>query len=201
MSLTEIKSLKWADFFLYALIDPRHLSRIIKSREPGSFLLSFAVPAFVTLADVLVLSLMGIETSYFYYKVTYGWITLYLIIISLIILSACIMDMSSQFMGHQGRVRDMISIINYSVFPKAFLLPVVYIFHVLNFASVFFYVFITFLLFIWSAFVAIEAISEMHSAGFGSSLVIYLTPVLFLGIINFFVFILMIMNLAGLVFA
>lgn len=200
MITADIKSLKWSDFFLYTLVNPRNLYRIISSRERRGLALSFIVPIFAVIIDIISISLLSEETGFFYYKITYGWILLILIVLSKIIVSASIMDLISQFLGFNGRIRELISIINFSIFPKALILSLVYIFKILNFAPVFFYMFFSFVLFLWSAFIAIQGISEMHSISFGRALFIFIFPYIFFGIIMFFITVLIIISSIGFIF-
>ncbi len=199
MILTEIKSLRWADLFLSALLDPRALYRQIDRGEPRALLLSFTLPAAVAVIDIITLSLLGRQTPFFYYKVTYGWILLFLWQALAVVLAAALMDTASQFFGHGGAVRRLIILVNFSLFPKVFILPLVYIFHVFNFAPIFFYFFFSMGLFIWSAMVAVQGVSEMHAVSLGRAAVIYLFPAILLWTSVFFMFILLVICGVGFV--
>ena len=107
MIVTELRSLRWADLFLFALLDPRALYRQIERNEPKSFMLSFLVPAAVAVFDIITLSIMGRQTPFFYYKITYGWILLFLYQSLTVILAAALMDMAAQFFGFKGNVRQL----------------------------------------------------------------------------------------------
>ncbi|MBN2159394.1 MAG: YIP1 family protein [Spirochaetes bacterium] len=192
MIVTELKLLRWADLFLNALIDPRALYRQIARREPKAFALSFVVPAAVAAFNILTLSLLGKETGFFYYKITYGWILVFLYEALIALLSAALMDMAAQFFGYRGNIRDFITLVNFSLFPKIFILPLVYIFRIFNFAPLFFYTFFSMALLVWSALIAIQAISEMQPAGLGRATLIYLFPLLLVGTVLFFMFILLV---------
>jgi hypothetical protein len=191
MILAELKSLKWADLLLYALLEPRSLYRQINRNEPKSFALSFMLPAIVAITEILTLSLLGKQTPFFYYKVTYGWIMLFLCQALTAVVSAALMDMASQFFGWKGNIREFVVLINFSLFPKVFLLPLVYLLRVFNFAPLFFYAFFSLGLFVWSAFIVIQGISEMHSCNFGKAALVYLFPAILIGTTLFFVFILL----------
>ncbi|HOO72144.1 MAG TPA: YIP1 family protein [Spirochaetota bacterium] len=186
MILAKFKSLLWTDFFLYTIVDPRSLYRQIGKNDPKPFLLSFTVPAITSLAGILTQSLLSVQSSFFYTKITYGWILVFIFDSFLIIISAALMDMLAQLLGNKGNIREMISLINYSHLPRAFILPIVYIFVILQFAPVFMYVFFSTVLFIWSAFIAILGISEMHSLDTGKSLLIFIFPYLFTSVSFFF---------------
>jgi len=200
MTRTGFRSLKWADYYLYAIIDPRGLFRQISAGESWAFPLSFTVPAFVALMQIITLSSLGNQTPFFYYKISYGWILLFLYLALKIVVSSALMDLLSQFMGNQGRMRETICLVNYSFFPRAFLLPLVSVFRVLNFAPLFFYMFISMILFLWSAVIAVQGLSEMHSESTGRALLIYIFPWIFMGIILFFMGLLSLICLFGLIF-
>ena len=156
MILAELKSLRWADLFLYSLLEPRALYRQINRNEPKSLALSFVIPAIVAITEILTLSLLGKQTPFFYYKVTYGWILLFLCQALAAVISASLMDMACQFFGWKGNIREFIVLINFSLFPKFFLLPLVYLFRVFHFAPLFFYTFFSLGLFVWSALIVIQ---------------------------------------------
>ena len=192
MIITELRSLRWADLFLFALLDPRALYRQIDRNEPRSFALSFMVPAAVAVIDIITLSLMGKQTPFFYYKVTYGWILVFLYQSLMVILMAALMDMAAQFYGFKGNIRHFIALVNFSLFPRIFILPLVYIFRVFHFAPLFFYAFFSMGLLTWSALIAIQGVSEMHTTSFARAAVIYLFPAILVGITLFFMFILLV---------
>lgn len=192
MMLSQLKSLRWADLFLFALLDPRALYRQIDRNEPPSLILSFTVPAAVAAIDIITLSLLGRQTPFFYYKITYGWILLFIYQSLAVAVAASLMDMASQFFGHGGAVRRFVILINFSLFPKVFVLPLVYIFHVFGFAPIFFYFFFSTGLLIWSAMIAVQGISEMHGVSLGKAAVIYLFPAILIWGSLFFMFILLV---------
>lgn len=192
MILSEFRTLRWADLFLSALLDPRALYRQIDRGEPRSLLLSFMIPAAVAVVDIITLSLLGKQTPFFYYKITYGWILLFLYQALTVVLAAALMDMASQFFGSGGAARRLIILVNFSLFPRVFILPLVYIFHVFRFAPLFFYFFFSMGLFIWSAMIAVQGISEMHTVSLGRAAVIYLFPAIVIWTSLFFMFILLV---------
>jgi hypothetical protein len=191
MILSEIRSMRWTDFFMHALLDPRALYRMVGRNEPRGFLLSFAVPAAVAVVDIITHSLFGRETSFFYYKITYGWILWFLLIFLRTVVAAALMDMASQFFGYKGNIRELVIVLNFSLFPEVFILPLAYIFKIFRFAPLFFYILISMGLTVWSALIAIQCISEMHSASMGRSAVIFLFPILLIGVTLVLAFILL----------
>ncbi|HOT45036.1 MAG TPA: YIP1 family protein [Spirochaetota bacterium] len=192
MIIAELRSLRWTDLFLYALLDPRALYRQIDRQEPRSLALSFVMPVAVAVIDILTMSVMGKETPFFFYKITYGWIFMALYHALAVVISAALMDAAAQFFGYKGNIRDLIILVNFSLFPKIFILPLVYIFKVFNFAPLFFYAFFSLGLLVWSALIAVQGISEMHSAGFGKAFVIYIFPALLVGVTLFFMLVLLV---------
>ena len=200
MIMDKIKSLVWADYFIYALADPRELYRLISSRKPVGIYVSFAVPAIVVIADILALSLLGEATGFFFYKITYGWILILIYTIVKIAVYASLIDTVSQFKGYEGRAGEVIAMVSYSMFPKVFILPLVYFFSIINFAPGFFYVFFIFLLFVWYVMILVQGISEMHSIEFSRALALYIIPGLLAGFAFFFMFVLIVISGAGMLF-
>lgn len=197
MILETIKSLRWSDFFLYAVTDPRELYRRIKQKDPDPFSMSFIIPAITALFDILVLSLMGKETGFFYYKLSYGWILVFIYAVFKIVIYSSLVDITAQFFGYRGNIREMLTIANFSIFPSVFFLPVFYLFSVINFAPGFFYVFFSMLFFIWYVMIYVQGISEMHSIDFGKSFVIFILPAVFIGIVIFMITILLVITGVG----
>ena len=197
MIITKIRSLLWADFFLYSLVDPRLLYRQIGKNDPRPFLLSFTVPAISTISGILALSLLGKQTSFFYTKITYGWILLFIWESFKIVILAGLMDMACQFQGSRGNIREMVSLLNFSLFPQALILPTSMIFSIINFAPVFMFVLFSLVLFVWSAWIAVIGISEMHSIQAGRTVIIFIFPYLFISIVFFFMGLLSLISLVG----
>lgn len=190
MILNTIRSLRWADFFIYAVTDPRNLYRSIAANNPKGFGLSFVIPILVSATEILAASLLGQQTNFFFYKITYGWIFNFILLGFFIVVTAALMDLMLQFLGFSGKIKELICVVNFSIFPKVFLLPLVYIFKSIGFAPAFFYFFFSLIFFIWSAIIAIFAISEMHRLDTGRSVLVFLFPILFTGVIVFFLSIL-----------
>ncbi len=201
MMLETIKSLRWADFFLYAITDPRELYRRIKQKDPDPFSLSFVAPAIIALFDILVLSLVGKETGFFYYKLTYGWILVFIYAVFKIVIYTSLVDITAQFFGCKGNIREMLTMANFSVFPCVFFLPLFYLFAAIDFAPGFFYVFFSILFFIWYVMIFVQGISEMHSIDFGKSFVIFILPAIFIGIVLFLIAVLLIITGIGFISA
>ena len=87
-----------------------------------------------------------------------------------------LMDLFCQFRGHPGNIKQIINLINFSMFSRTFFLPLLFIFKVINFAPIFFYILLSIVIFTWQSLVIIQGISEIHHTEFSESLLIYLFP-------------------------
>lgn len=201
MILETFKSLRWADFFLYALTDPRELYRRVKQKDPDPFALSFIVLLITALFDILVLSLMGGETGFFYYKISYGWILVFLYALFKIVIYSSLVDVTAQFFGYNGNIREMITIANFSIFPGVLFLPGFYFFAIVDFAPAFFYIFFSIVFFVWYVMIFVQCISEMYSIDFGKSFVIFILPAVFIGTILFLITVLLVITGVGFITA
>ncbi len=199
MNLTMIRSLVWTDYFMLSLVDPRGLYRKIKENDPHSFMLSFIVPAIIAITGILASAILGQEGAFFYYKVSNGWIMTYLILVFQVVIASSLMDLLSQFFGYDGNIKEIICLVNFSLFPMALLLPSVYIIKVIGLSGPFFYVFFSFLLMVWFILNIVQGISEMHSIGPGRAVLICLFPAIFIGIMGFFISLLFVLNVIGLI--
>lgn len=197
MILETLKSLRWTDFFLYAITDPRELYRRIKQGDPDPFILSFIVPAVTALFDILVLSLVGKETGFFYYKISYGWILVFIYAVFKTVIYSSLVDMTAQFFGYKGNIREILTLVNFSLFPTVFFLPLFYLFKIIDFAPVFFYALLSIVFFIWYVMIFVQGISEMHSIDFGKSFVIFILPAVFICFVIFLMFILLVITGIG----
>lgn len=200
MSLEKVRSLVWADYFIYALTDPRELYRLIKAGSGAIIPVSLVIPALVVLADILAISILGEATGFFYYRVSYGWILVFIYTVVKIGVYSSLIDSVSQFMGYPGRIKEMVAVVGFSLFPKVFILPVVYFFSIINFAPGFFYVFAAFLLFIWHVMILIQGISEMHSIDFGKAFAVYIIPGILTWLALFFMSVIIVIAGAGIIF-
>jgi len=201
MMLETLKSLRWADYFLYSITDPRELYRRIKQKDPDPFVLSFFIPAIVSLFDILAMSLSGNETGFFYCKLSYGWILLFILTVFKMVVYTSLVDITAQFYGYRGNIREMLIIVNFSFFPRVLFLPVFYLFAIINFAPGFFYVLLSMLFFIWYVMIFVQGISEMHSIDFGKSFIIFILPALFIGAALLLIAVLLVATVIGFISA
>jgi hypothetical protein len=82
-----------------------------------------------------------------------------------------------------------------------FILPVMIIVTTLNAVPVFFYVLFSIFLHFWQAVIIIQGISEIHQMSFGESLMIFLSPFIFIGLMSLFIIILFFINFWGFISA
>ena len=181
-----LKSLGWVDYYFFSIIDPRRLMNLISRKEGSPFLTGYITLAAVSLIDILTFSLISSQTSFFFQKITYGWILYFLLLILFIIIYASMIDLFCQFRGRQGNIKAILNLLNVSFFPHALILPLFFIFKVINFAPIFFLLLFVFAGYIWQALIIILGISEMHQVEFSESLISFLFPALLVGVISFF---------------
>lgn len=197
MILDTFKRLTWTDYFLYALTDPRELYRRIRQKDPDPFPLSFAVPAAAALFDILAMSVMGSESGFFYYKVSYGWIFMFIYGLLKTVIYSALVDAAAQLYGYRGNIREVITLANFALFPGMLFMPFVLLFAVINFAPGFFYVFFSIAFFVWSVMVFVQSLSEMHAVEFGRAFIIAVVPVLFVIITLFLMALLVVITGVG----
>ena len=198
MTMESFRSLGWTDYFLYTILDPRELYRRIKQKDPDPFVWSFIIPAAYSIFAILTMSLSGSETDFFYYKMSYGWILLLLYTFFKIIVYSSLIDITAQFYGYKGNIRDIITLYNFSLFPALFFLPAYYAFVTIDFAPGFFYVLFSFAVFIWQIMIFAQCLSEMHSIDFNKSMVILILPAILIGMIFFMMTVLLVILTFGL---
>ena len=189
------KSLEWIDYYFFSIIDPRRLMNLINRGEGSPLLMGFITVAAVSLMNILTFSLVGSQSSFFYHKVTYGWILYFLVLILLITIYASMIDLFCQFRGRQGSIKVILNLMNISFFPHALILPLFFIFKVIHFAPIFFLILLIFAVYIWQSLIIILGISEMHQIEFAESLISFSFPALLVGVITFFGIVLSIITL------
>ncbi|MBN2040701.1 MAG: YIP1 family protein [Spirochaetes bacterium] len=192
-----LRSLKWIDYIFFCLIDPRRLVNLISRKEGSPALIGMIMIAAVSFVQIIAYAMLGNETGFFYIKITYGWIFSFLTLLLQVVILSALIDMISQLRSHNGQIKQVLSLVNISFFPVILLLPLVSIFVVTNFAPVFFYILFLLLLHIWQAVIIIQGISEIYQVGFGESVVIFILPFVFTGLVSFFAIILFFINFFG----
>ena len=199
MIIENLKSLRWTDYFLYTILDPRELYRRIKQKDPDPFYLSFCIPAAYSIFAMLTMSLGGKESIFFYHKISYGWILILVYTLFKIIIYTSLIDITAQFYGYRGNIKEIITIYNFSLFPVLFLLPTYYAFVAIDFAPYFFYVLLSIGFFIWQIMILAQSFSEMHSIDFNKSIVILIIPVVAVALVFLLIVILLIALASGFV--
>lgn len=197
MFIETFKSLRWADFFIFALSDPRSLARNIRLNNPPSFLLSFLSPLLSAFVYIISSSMLTVQSGFFYYKLSYGWLLVALISVLQIVTYSSLTAFSLEFTGKKSSIKEIVTLVNFAQFPAAFLLPLIYIFSVINFAPVIFFLIFVFAFMIWTAFISTTGISELYDLSFSKSLYAFLFPYILISISGFFIFILIAANLIG----
>ncbi|MCL1865176.1 MAG: YIP1 family protein [Spirochaetes bacterium] len=197
MTIESFKSLRWTDYFLYTILDPRELYRMVKQKDPDPFVLSFTIPVAYSIFAILTMSLTGKESNFFYHKMSYGWILIFIYTLSKIIIYSSLIDITAQFFGYRGNIKEIITLYNFSLFPELFFLPVVYTFVTIDFAPSFFYILFSIVFLIWQVMILTQSFSEMHSIDFNKSLFILILPVVLIGLIFFMIAVLLIILAVG----
>jgi hypothetical protein len=199
-----VKSLKWADFFIYVMTDPRALARQIRLNEPKSFLLSFLSPVLASLAYLIASSMTSGQSDYFYSKISYGWALMSILSILQILIYSSLTSFSLEFSGKKSSIKEIVTLCNFAQFPITFLLPLMFILSKLKFMPLYFmYMFIVLILLsigfiIWSALISILGISEFYDLSISKSMFAYLFPYILISASGFIIFLLVIANLIGL---
>ena len=199
MTIDSFKSLRWADYFLYTILDPRELYRRVKQKDPDPFILSFFIPLVYSIFAILIMSLAGKETGFFYHKLSYGWILIFIYTLFKIIIYCSLVDITAQFFGYRGNIREILTLCNFSFFPALFFLPVFYAFVVIGFAPYFFYAVFSIGFFVWQVMILVQGFSEMHSIDFNKSIVILIIPAVSIGVIIFMMLVLLVILAVGLI--
>ncbi len=200
MSAADAKTLRWADFFLLALADPRALYRHIREFNDRYFALGFLVPALLAFVDILTASLFQQNTQFFYYRISSGWMILFLYYGIRVVIGSSLMDLTAQFIGFSGSTKDTITLINFSLLPQIFIFPVMIIMNVFSFVHFYMFVYVvaSLGLFVWTAYISVQGLSEMHQTGTGRAVLIFLFPYILVGTVLFLIAVLLVIQLFGL---
>ena len=197
MTMESFRSLRWSDYFLYTILDPRELYRRVKQKDPDPLILSFIVPLAYSMFAVILMSFTGKETNFFYHKMSYGWILIFLYTLFKMIIYTSLVDMTAQFFGYKGSIREILTLYNFSIFPELFLLPVFYGFVIIDFAPYFFYVLFSIGFFVWQIMIFAQSFSEMHSIDFNKSIVILMIPAAAIALIILLMAVLLVLLAVG----
>lgn len=196
-SLATVRSLKWADYLYFALLEPRRLMTRISDDASKPFVGALLVVFFTSFTEILASSLVTVNTQFFYQKMTYGLLLVFLVNLVKIAVVALLIDALCQFMGFPGAVKTIATLAGYALFPQMFVLPLVYIVKVFSFAPVFFLSAFSISLAFWSAIIVIVGVSELHSMPFTKSALVFLFPYATVGLAAFLIALLAIMCLFG----
>jgi hypothetical protein len=199
MSVQQFRSLVWVDYILYAIVDPRALARLIM-RTGGRFMpISLLVPAGVALFEIVALSLLSKQSTFFLYKVSYGWIASSLVVIVMMFAAASLIDLFLQLSGKAGRIAATVTCVSFSQFPRLFLLPLVAIAaapHTIVTAPIAVYVIGSIALSVWSIINIISGVSEIYEIPVPKACASVLVPMGLVAVIG-----VIILVLSGIIFA
>ncbi|MDH7553277.1 MAG: hypothetical protein QHH74_06455 [Spirochaetota bacterium] len=186
------------DYFYNAIVDPEKLSQIIAVEDKKHFAISAIVIAVVVFMDIVAQSLLTVQSGFFYYKLTYGFVALFLINIVCIVVYAGLLTITLQIAGYQASGGFIINALALAQVPRIFIVPVVLIFHSLYFAPVFFYSFGSLALILWSIIIAMRCISQRYSLEAIKAIGYLAAPVIVAGVIGFLIFVAGVMVIIGL---
>ncbi len=193
MLLDSIRSLRWTDILMDTLTTPSEIYEKIARGSFPSLYFSILIPVFVTFLDTITFSLLSEQTGFFFYKLSYGWILSIIVILIRLVVYALLIDGIAQVMGHEGKFKTILVLMNVSLFPSLLVLPMVSIFSALNFAPLFFYALVSLGAFVWSAYIIVRGLMGIHSITAGKAVWLLVAPaaigglvamsVLFLGVL------------------
>jgi len=186
------------DYFYNAIVDPEKLSQIIAVEERRHFAISAVVVAVVVFMDLVAQSLLSVQSGFFYYKLTYGFVALFLINIICIVLYAGLLTITLQIAGYQASGGFIINALALAQIPRMFIVPVVLIFHSLYFAPVFFYSLGSLALVLWSITIAMRCLSQRYSLEPIKAIAYLAAPVIAAGVMGFLIFVAGVMVVIGL---
>ena len=186
------------DYFYNAIVDPEKLSQIIAVEERKHFAISAVVVAVVVFMDIVAQSLLSVQSGFFYYKLTYGFVALFLINILCIVLYAGLLTITLQIAGYQASGGFIINALAFAQIPRMFIVPVVLIFHSLYFAPVFFYSLGSLSLVLWSIIIVMRCLSQRYSLEPIKAIGYLAAPVIAAGVMGFLIFVAGVMVVIGL---
>ncbi len=174
MSMESFRSLRWVDYVFLAILDPRSLGRLLNAR--GFLSPALIIPAAVAISEIVALSRLGQQSGFFMYKISYGWIFLFILVSVKMFGLAALVDVSAQFYGLKGSFTKTLTLVMLAAFPCLFLVPIVTIFSTIHFAPAFFYVLGSIVFALWSLYIIILGISEFHEIPFSRACAVVLIP-------------------------
>jgi hypothetical protein len=185
MSFKEnLKSLVWADYISALIMDPRLFAvKISESKRrimPSSLMISFLALFSVLLS----LSLILPQSEFFYYKISYGLVLGYIILLMILFVFALSADFVFQYLGFPGKGGRIFSVLNYSLFPFIFILPGVVIFNSIELVPVAVLALAVLIIagLIYSVYFLVSVLSEMNSAPVLTALAAVFIPLIALTI-------------------
>ena len=186
-----LKSLVWADYISALIMDPRLFAVKISESKRSIFPSSLSVSFLALFSVFLSFSMILPQNEFFYFKISYGLILAYIILMTALFLFALSADFVFQFLGYQGRSGRIFSVLNYSLFPFIFILPGVVIFNSIEFAPLAVLSLAVFAIaaLIYSVYFLVSVLSEMNSAPMLTALSAVFVPLIAFSIMVVFCFI------------
>jgi hypothetical protein len=181
MSIREtIRSLRWADFIMANLADPRLFARKLEESgfavHPGSFF----VIVFYVLVMQLSFAALADQSSFFVYKMSYGLALHVLMAFGLILAAALASDLFFQMSCRPGAARQAFSIAAYALTPQLLVLPGTMMAVSLDIAPPLFWVLFLMGAAVWSVYILISATSEFRGVSFARAAASYAVPAIIL---------------------
>ncbi len=195
--MMQFRSLAWSDYFLYSITDFRELYRRVRQDGAVASWFSFLVPFLVALTSVVSASLMAIDDPIFMDRIKYGIAFSFFSEVLQVMVYSSLIDSLAQLQGFKGNVKEVVTVYNFAMFPRVFILPIAFFFSTVGFGAGFFYVVGTIALFAWYVINFIQGLSEMHSIELGRALGLFLIPSIIIVLVGFLLLVLGGLMLSG----
>jgi len=185
----------WLDSIFFTLLKPELLGREIRKNKNEIFFLSFTVPLVVIFFEIIASEyLKGLDYLLEGNLAHQIFLSIAVYFFNIFVLTS-FLDGFLQLQGHKGRYLELISIINFSFFPKIFFLPVLTLFVEFNFRPTTFYNILSLGFFIWSTLIVIQNLSKIYSFSLWKSFLFLFLPKIIIGFLFILVILFFIINL------
>lgn len=117
-----LRNLKWTDYLYCLLFDNKRLSVMLEEGKP--FLpVTIVLPVIYALFVILSGAVLNSSNSFFYIKLSYGFLSLSLFFVLINIIITGLSSFALSSMNIKPDMMRVLSIINLSYFPRLFVLP------------------------------------------------------------------------------
>lgn len=171
-----------ADVMIAALTNLDDMTTRVKDETSFPVLATFALPALAGLSETLSVAL---STGGTVSGVWVSWVLRFLCIALAVIVNSALIDLAGQFTGTGKNVRQVVSVINLSVFPAVFILPAILILYSIGIESFGLYALFSVGAFAWSVIIAVRGVSGVYGISHGKALLICMFPGLLFGAVWF----------------